>query len=229
MNTIKKNFLIVTLKKWHHENFHKIKKKNFFLIKNKNELKLSKIKKINPKYIFFPHWSYKIKSEILDNFYCIGFHETDLPYGRGGSPIQNLIIRNKKKTKISAFKINNTLDAGDIIMKRNLSLKGSANEIYTKSSDIIFNMINIIINKVKIKPVKQKGKPIYFKRLKNNSISISKGTGLRYLYNKVRMLDAQSYEKAHIILSNKFKIEFSNAKLIKNTLYCNTYIKKIHD
>ena len=114
-------------------------------------------------------------------------------------------------------------------MKRNLSLKGSANEIYTKSSDIIFNMINIIINKVKIKPVKQKGKPIYFKRLKNNSISISKGTGLRYLYNKVRMLDAQSYEKAHIILSNKFKIEFSNAKLIKNTLYCNTYIKKIHD
>ena len=43
------------------------------------------------------------------------------------------------------------------------------------------------------------------------------------------MLDAQSYEKAHIILSNKFKIEFSNAKLIKNTLYCNTHIKKIYD
>ena len=44
-------------------------------------------------------------SEIIRNYECICFHETDLPFGRGGSPIQNLIVRGFKTTKISAIKM----------------------------------------------------------------------------------------------------------------------------
>ena len=52
-----------------------------------------------PKYIFFPHWSKKVDTKIVNNYECVCFHETDLPYGRGGSPIQNLILRNQKMIK----------------------------------------------------------------------------------------------------------------------------------
>ncbi len=31
--------------------------------------------------------------EIFENWACVVFHMTDLPYGRGGSPLQNLIVR----------------------------------------------------------------------------------------------------------------------------------------
>jgi len=36
-----------------------------------------------------------ILKEIFENYEIILFHMTDLPYGRGGSPLQNLIVRGK--------------------------------------------------------------------------------------------------------------------------------------
>jgi methionyl-tRNA formyltransferase len=56
---------------------------------------------------------------------------TDIPYGRGGSPLQNLIARRrKKKTKLSALRMVEELDAGPVYTKTNISLMGRAEEIY---------------------------------------------------------------------------------------------------
>ena len=56
---------------------------------------------------------------IFSKYYCIQFHTSHLPYGRGGSPIQNLVLRGIKKTKISAFVIKNKkIDAGPIILQK---------------------------------------------------------------------------------------------------------------
>ena len=71
-----------------------------------------------------------------------------MPFGRGGSPLQNLIIKNFSKTKISAFKCNDILDGGDIYLKKNLNLKGSAEKIFRNSSKIIFEMICEILKKI---------------------------------------------------------------------------------
>ena len=59
----------------------------------KEDLTLSFIREFDPEYIFFIHWSWKVEKEIYENFKCIVFHTAPLPYGRGGSPIQNLILR----------------------------------------------------------------------------------------------------------------------------------------
>jgi len=55
---------------------------------------------------------------------------TDLPLGRGGSPLQNLIERGIEKTKISALKVEDGVDTGDIFIKEPLNLKGTAEEIF---------------------------------------------------------------------------------------------------
>ena len=58
---------------------------------------------------------------------------TDLPYGRGGSPLQNLIIiRGLKTTKITAFKCVAEIDVGPVYLKKTLSLEGNAQDIYFK-------------------------------------------------------------------------------------------------
>ena len=44
---------------------------------------------------------------------------TDLPYGRGGSPLQNLIINGHKETMMSALRCVQELDAGPIYLKKN--------------------------------------------------------------------------------------------------------------
>jgi len=88
--------------------FKKLKKKykNFILIKGKENLTISKIQNIDPKFIFFPDWSWIVPNEIIKNYRCICIHESILPKFRGGSPLQNQIIRGIKKTKSTAFLMN---------------------------------------------------------------------------------------------------------------------------
>ena len=71
---------------------------------------------------------------------------TDLPYGRGGSPLQNLIIRGNKTTKISAIKVTKGIDEGPVYLKKELNLDGTAKEIFVRSAYIIQEMIESIIN-----------------------------------------------------------------------------------
>ena len=60
----------------------------------------------------------------------INFHEAPLPKFRGGSPLQNQIIRGITKTKTTAFIMNEEIDAGDIILQKDLSLDGSIEDIF---------------------------------------------------------------------------------------------------
>ena len=60
------------------------------------------------------------------------FHMTDVLYGRGGSPLQNFIIRGHKETKLTAMKCVKELDAGPVYLKEFLSLLGNAEEIYMR-------------------------------------------------------------------------------------------------
>ena len=46
-------------------------------------------------------------------------HPSPLPKFRGGSPIQNQIIRGKKISAVTIFKINKIIDGGDIYFQKN--------------------------------------------------------------------------------------------------------------
>lgn len=210
MNT----YLVVTIKSWNIRNFEKISKEisaNWHLITDKESLTFERIKKLNPRYIFFPHWSWIIPEEIYSNYECIVFHMTDLPFGQGGSPLQNLIVRGIYKTKVSAIKVVKKLDAGPIYLKRDLSLDGSAEEIFTRCSDITFDMIKYIIaNEPTL--VEQNGKPVIFKRRTPEESRIPDTKELKKIYDYIRMLDAEGYPNAFIETEN-LRLEFSKTTL----------------
>ena len=42
---------------------------------------------IDPQWIFVPHWGNLIPESIWGRWPTVIFHMTDLPYGRGGSPL----------------------------------------------------------------------------------------------------------------------------------------------
>ncbi|MDD2620321.1 MAG: hypothetical protein PHC92_06605 [Syntrophomonadaceae bacterium] len=81
---------------------------------------------------------------------------TDLPFGKGGSPLQNLIARGIHETQISAFRCEKELDAGPIYCKRPLSLYGTAEEIYARTAVIVEDMIKWIIKNCP-DPIPQQG------------------------------------------------------------------------
>jgi methionyl-tRNA formyltransferase len=214
-----KNYIIATVKSWNIEEANKliIENKNLkiVLISDKRDLDYNNIKKHNPRYIMFPHWSWKIPESILENYECIIFHMTDLPFGRGGSPLQNLISRGICNTKISAVKVVNKIDAGPIYIKENLKLEGDAEYIYKKASKIIFRKMIPFIIKNEPSPEQQKGKIVVFKRRKPEEGNIQKLKSLNEVYDYIRMLDAEGYPNA-FIESAHLKIEFSSAKLKNN-------------
>ena len=200
-------------------------KKDMIFIKNKKDLTFETLKKINPEYVFFPHWSYIIEPQIYNNFNCIIFHMTDLPFGRGGSPLQNLIERNIYKTKISAIKCVKELDAGDIYLKKDFDISyGTAEEIYTRAGEIISEMIDEII-KVKPIPKPQEGEIVNFKRRTSKQSNMNAIKQIKKIYDHIRMLDANGYPTAYLKLNN-LKYEFSNAKLENNRILAQVEIKE---
>lgn len=220
------NYLVVTIKSWNIDNFKKLQKSDQ---KNKwhiisEDLTLEKVKKINPRYIFFPHWSWIIPAEIYKNYECIVFHMTDLPYGRGGSPLQNLIVRGHKNTKVSAIKVEKELDAGPIYLKRDLELKGNAKHILQKLSDVTFEMIKEIAKKEPT-PIPQKGKIVKFKRRQAKDGNIKKLKSLEEIYDYIRMLDAEGYPPA-FLESKDLKFEFKDAELLDGEIIAKVIITK---
>jgi len=183
----------------------------FQLISRVEHIVLDKLAEISPNYIFFPHWSYIIPSEIYENFDCIVFHMTDLPFGRGGSPLQNLIERGITHTKISALKVIDELDAGPIYLKRDLCLLGTAEEIFIRASKIISEMIEFIVTN-NPKPQMQVGKVVNFTRRKPDQSDISHLDTIEQVFDYIRMLDAEGYPKA-FLETDTFRLEFSRASL----------------
>jgi methionyl-tRNA formyltransferase len=156
---------------------------------------------------------------------CVCFHETDLPYGRGGSPIQNLIARGHTETKISALRMVNKLDAGPIYLKRNLSLEGIAEEIFIRASKMIAEII-LEITKKEPSPKEQEGTPVLFKRRTPGQSEISTNlTTLEGLFNHIRMLDASGYPQA-FIQYGCFIFEFSRPTLRTDGLKVDVHITK---
>lgn len=208
------NIIIATIKSWNIENAKKLISDNpqlkIQLITDKDELTFENISKFKPKYVFFPHWSWIIPEDIYNAFECVVFHMTDLPFGRGGSPLQNLIIRGLKETKISAIRVVEGIDTGDIYFKSDLGLEGTATEIFVRGSEVVFGeMIPKMLNS-NIKPTPQKGAAVIFKRRTPDQSDISGLKDVSRVHDYIRMLDGEGYPVA-FVESKGLRIEFSKA------------------
>jgi methionyl-tRNA formyltransferase len=181
----------------------------FHEVTEKSDLTLENLLRINPRFIFFPHWSFIVPDKIFQSFDCIIFHMTDLPYGRGGSPLQNLILRGHRETVICATQCIDEVDAGPIYLRRNLSLAGSAQEIYLRASEKIYEMILEIIRS-EPNPEDQVGSAVLFERRESQDSELRDLNSLEELYDFIRMLDAEGYPRAFLNFKN-FRIEFKSA------------------
>lgn len=206
--------VIVSNKDWHRRYVDEVIARTggeVVYIAGKPEVNYQNFVSIQPDWVFFPHWSYMIPADVYENFRCVIFHMTDLPFGRGGSPLQNLIVRGYADTKLSAIQCVGKLDAGDVYLKRDLSLFGSAEEIFLRAADLTLEMMVEIIQK-DIVPVPQKGEAVIFKRRKPEDGNISGLETLSDVFDYIRMLDAEGYPRAFLNVG-KIHIEFDRASL----------------
>ncbi|OUU25498.1 MAG: hypothetical protein CBB97_09590 [Candidatus Endolissoclinum sp. TMED37] len=217
--------VIANSKKWFNtENLKKkLKGHKVVEITNKKKLNPTFLKKLNCKIIFFIHWHYLVPSKILKQFKCILFHTAPLPYGRGGSPIQNLILKGYKNVPVCALEMVEELDAGPILIKKYINLKGNLSQILSRVETTITYLVQIILYK-KISPKAQLGKVVKFKRLKESENEIPSNLSLDKFYDRIRMLDDPNYPSAFIKYGNKI-LYLKNAVYKKGKLLCEIEIK----
>lgn len=182
------------------------------LVETRDALTADLLDRIKPRYVFFPHWSWKVPQELLDRAECVCFHMTDVPYGRGGSPLQNLIVRGHRDTMVSALKMVPALDAGPVYLKRPLPLSGQAQAIYEQMSDVIFGMIaDIVRDEARPTPQVGEAKEPFSRRTPDQS-ELPRSGSSEQLYDFIRMLDAETYPPAFLDWG-EFRSEFSDAKI----------------
>lgn len=222
------NYVLVTSRPWNEDLCESLQSElggSWHLITTKEELSKTVLDTINPEKIFIPHWSHIIPEEIWSNFECIVFHMTDLPYGRGGSPLQNLIANGHTETKMSAIRVEAGLDTGNIYLKSPLSLNGKAQDIFIRAKGVIYNMIVEIIKK-NPEPQKQEGEITIFKRRTREDGNLEKLTNIQQIHDYIRMLDAEGYPNA-FLETDEFEFSFTNSKLNEsNEIIANVRIRK---
>lgn len=179
------------------------------------------------RYIFFLHWNWKVPEEIWSKYECVCFHMTDVPYGRGGSPLQNLILAGHKDTKLTALQMVEELDAGPVYTQRQMSLDGPAEEIYIRAGLLSFEIIRWMIQN-QPEPVPQKGEAVNFKRRRPEQSVLPASGDMCLLYDHIRMLDAPTYPLAFIEHGN-FRLELSNAQLLNDEVIAKVVIRKKSD
>ena len=231
MNT----YVICTTKSWNITQFHVQTKgrvggvgREFVLITDPRELTVEYLELLNPRYVFFPHWSGKVPPEIFERWECVCFHMSDVPYGRGGSPLQNLILEGKEETWLVGLQMVHELDAGPVYCRYHLWLKGSAQSIYETAAMKVWWAIDRIIRDNPT-PVPQSGYVKVFERRKPHQSELfmdGKKTP-KEVYDHIRMLDADTYPRAFLRVEG-YHMELSEAKLNRDdTVTCQVTMREM--
>jgi methionyl-tRNA formyltransferase len=155
--------------------------------------------------ILFVGWSWIIPKETTDKFLCLGIHPSDLPYYRGGSPLQHQIINGVIKSKVSLMTLSSVkLDAGEIWIQEELNLGGkNMTEVFNNITKSSIKMLNVFFdNYPDIFPVDQDiTLGSYFKRrtAQESRITIEQMNKLSLIeiYNFIRSLTSP-YPNAYL-------------------------------
>jgi methionyl-tRNA formyltransferase len=196
-------------------------------ISQPGELRLESVLALDPEWIFVPHWSQLIPESIWSRWPTVIFHMTDLPYGRGGSPLQNLIQRGHTSTMLTALRCSAELDAGPIYGKEPLSLLGTAEEIFLRANGLIEAMIERIVRECP-EPQPQQGEPVLFSRRtpEQSDLSLCPAGDLAACHDQIRMLDADGYPHAYLDVHG-LRLEFRRVSRRRDGLHADVVIKAI--
>ncbi|MBI5329732.1 MAG: methionyl-tRNA formyltransferase [Betaproteobacteria bacterium] len=218
--------IIASSKPWHREAFDRIRQENagpWAYVSTPDELGRA-IESAAPRYAFFLHWNWLVPREIWSAHECVCFHMTDVPYGRGGSPLQNLIVAGLQETKLTALRMVEEMDAGPVYAKRPMSLEGRAEDIYLRAGELSWEMIRWMVE-TNPEPSPQTGEVTQFTRRKPEQSALPPEGSLERLYDHIRMLDAPTYPLAFIDHGD-FRLEFSHADLRGDGLHANVRVSR---
>tara|TARA_B110000008_G_C16960056_1_gene559785 strand:+ start:766 stop:1404 length:639 start_codon:yes stop_codon:yes gene_type:complete len=130
------------------------------------------------------------------NKYNLVVHESDLPKGKGWSPLTWQVLEGKNQIPITLFEATESVDAGKIYASEYIKLNGSElleeikHQQGLKTIDLILNFIK---NKRKIKGKTQKGESTFYSKRGPNDSELDINKTINEQFNLLRVVDNDRY------------------------------------
>lgn len=171
---------------------------------------LKKLKRESPSFFVVFDFGQIIPNELLQvpKIAPINVHPSLLPKYRGAAPIIRAMMNGENITGISIIKMNNKIDAGDILLQEKINIpeditRGELEEIIIEKSCTLLEETFKGLKDGTIIPKPQKGKPSYAKKLSKDELWIDWNEDAEKIKNKIHALSpapgARSNFKGKII------------------------------
>jgi len=189
---------------------------------SKNIIFLNNHKKLKAKYdvnIIFSYFKIIEKKYLEKSKFNLVPHESDLPKGKGMSPLTWQIIKGVQIITFSLFEASNKTDNGLIYLKKKIKIKKDLtfNEIKKLQFKVNILLINVFLKyyKKNDKPLESsfpKGNSSFFKARvpKDSKMDINKS--LRSQFNLLRTCDSNNYPAFFYINKKKYYLKLIKAK-----------------
>ena len=135
-------------------------------------------------------------NQLEKNKHNLVIHASDLPEGKGWSPLTYQILSGKNEIPVTLFEANEKIDGGNIYLKDVLVLDGDEliEEIRKKLTLVMFNLIRTFLEKAdKIKGVPQHNNGSYYPKRTQNDSKLDLDVPLRNQFNLLRVVDNERY------------------------------------
>lgn len=149
----------------------------------------------------------KIFNRLELNEFNLVVHESDVPKGKGWSPLSWQVLEGKKKIPITMFEAIEKVDAGKIYLQDFINLNGSEllDEIKQKQGQKTIDLILYFLSKLgKIKGVSQVGESTYYKKRIPNNSELDINKNIIDQFNHIRICDNERYPAFFKINNQKY-------------------------
>ena len=123
-------------------------------------------------------------------------HESDLPYGKGWSPVQWQVLEGKSIIPITLFQATETPDDGPVYIQDSFSLNGTEllPEIRYKQGQKTLEIILEFLERwPNIEPQQQSGQPTFYRRRTRKDDRLDVNEPLSKLFNQLRIANNDEY------------------------------------
>lgn len=152
----------------------------------------------------------KIFKALYKNKHNLVVHESDLPKGKGWSPLTWQILEGKNEIPITLFEAEEGIDSGPIYLQNILQLTGNElnEEIKHKQGEATIDLILKFIKKYpKVKGEKQHGEGSFYPKRTQKDSKLDIYKSISEQFNLLRVCDNKRYPAWFIYKGKKYIIK----------------------
>lgn len=165
------------------------------------------------KFLFLISCQHLIPTKIREKYqYTLVIHASDLPKGRGMSPLAWQLLEGKTKIKVSLLEAEDPFDTGRIYKKNTLKFTGTETfeEINQKLFSCELELMEWAINNCDIRtPKKQVGTPTYYTRRSPQDSRIYPEKTIAEQFDAIRIADPERYPAFFDFRGQRYKISLT--------------------